>query len=262
MSKNPVLAMRDSVQRFASRTRSARTAKTYGAIAESFLVFLGGGAPTASDVERFLAQPLKSGGRAAVSTYNQKLAALRSYAHFAMKVGLWLSDPTADLPFERVISQEPSVLFLPEVRQFIGAVPLVSAAREVARDLAITAIGFTLGLRVSELAGLDRPEVDVQTGTLVRVVRKGGRVQALPLGPKTLQLVRAWDEQRDSMARPDERALFVSDRGTRISVRTIQRLYQRVRAYLRIAKRVTPHTARHSFITNECERAPRSADSR
>jgi integrase/recombinase XerC len=242
--------MRDTVRRFAAAKRSPRTAKTYGLIAEDFLAFMGDRIPDHRSVEQFLARPLKSGGRAAISTYNQALAALRAYARFAVKEGAWQSDPTEHLTFERAEPKDPAVLFVPEVVRFIRAVRDVASPELFARDLAIVATLFTVGLRVSEAAQLDLLQLDLTTDVFLNVRRKGGRLQNLAIEPKTAQILRNWVGERPCVARPGERALFVSSTGRRLSARAFQRLFERIRTFLDMPKHVTPHTGRHSFVTN------------
>ena len=244
--------MRSSVRHFASAQRSPRTAKTYAAIVGAFLDFFGGHRPpTRHHVEQFLALPLKrSGARSSPATYNQALAALRAFAEFAVNQNIWATDPTDGLAFERAPEKDPAVLFVPEVQGFFRAIPRVSPSPEVARDRAILALLFTVGLRVSELARLDVSQIDLRTSTVLGVRRKGGRVQTLPLEPRTVHLLSDWFEQR-SRDVSTEQALFLSRLGTRLSVRSIERLFERLRTYTGTPKRVTPHTARHSFITIE-----------
>ena len=241
-----------AVRRFASTKRSIRTAKTYSAVATAFLRFVGHDRePQRADVERFLALPLRSGARASVSTHNQALAALRSYSKFAVKEGSWPSDPTAELMFERAEIKEPAVLFVPEVVQFIRAAREIGDARQHARDFALLAVLFTVGLRVTELVGLDVSQVDLTAGRLLNVRRKGGRVQNLRLEPRTSHLLQRWLDERASRVDSSEPALFVSDRRARLSVRSVQRLFERLRKQTGAPLHVTPHTARHSFVTND-----------
>lgn len=78
--------------------------------------------------------------------------------------------------------------------------------------------------------------------------RKGGRVQNLRLGQRLMALLAAHLEQRRPVS-GDERALFLSRQGSRASVRTLQRLTERLRNHLGFPL-LTSHSARHSFVSN------------
>jgi integrase/recombinase XerC len=241
--------MREHLCRFAYAQRSERTAKTYASIVGAFLLFLRRQRPQRRDVEQFLALPLRSGARASVATRNQALAAVRAFAQFATREGLWPEDPTRELAFQREPEKDPAVLYVPEVRGFFRAIPEVSPPGLQARDRAILAMLFTAGVRVAELVRLDESQVDLTSAVVVAVRRKGGRTQDLPLAAGAVHLLRAWFAERAAIASPSDPALFVSRRGARLSVRSVQRLFARVREHVGTAKHATPHTARHTFIT-------------
>ncbi len=115
------------------------------------------------------------------------------------------------------------------------------------------AIDFTIGLRLGEVERMNLPDLDLLTASLLGVHRKGDRVQDLPLARKAIKLIRAWLLDRPRFAKPAERSVFVSRRGTRLSGRSHEPLYERIRNYLHLPKHVTPHTGRHSFVTNSLD---------
>jgi site-specific recombinase XerD len=238
---------------------STRTTKTYGAITASFFAFLDrerpeareAGAPvTRADVEAFLARPRRDGERRAAATKNQELAALRAFVTFAGSESGALVNPTAGMPFAREAPRDPAVLTVPELRRlFLLAAASASSSVERTRNLAIVAVLSQAGLRVHELVALDLDQIDVASATLVGVHGKGGTVHDVPLGAGALALVLAWLGERRTLALEDEKALVVSTRGTRISIRTVERLLVKLRRAMGTAKPVTPHTLRHSCAT-------------
>jgi len=120
------------------------------------------------------------------------------------------------------------------------------------RDRAILELLYSSGLRLSELTGLDCGDVDMQDAT-VHVTGKGNKDRIIPVGRKALAALRRWDRSRVQFANADERALFVSNRGTRISPRSVQ---ARVTHWARrqgIDTKVYPHLFRHSFATHLLE---------
>jgi integrase/recombinase XerC len=115
--------------------------------------------------------------------------------------------------------------------------------------LAMLALLSQGGLRVHELVALDVRQVDTPSATLLGVAGKGGTIVDVPLNPETLALLADWLGERASVAGVREPALFVSSRGSRISIRSVQRRIENLRVAVGTAKHVTPHTFRHTAAT-------------
>lgn len=122
----------------------------------------------------------------------------------------------------------------------------------VRRDRAMLELLYSSGLRLAELADLDSGDIDLADAT-VRVTGKGNKDRIVPVGRMALTALRQWLEVRAEFAAAGESALFVSNRGSRLSHRAIQ---ARVRHWGRqqgIDTRVYPHLFRHSFATHLLE---------
>ena len=122
----------------------------------------------------------------------------------------------------------------------------------VARDRAMLELLYSSGLRLSELTGLNLGDVDVADAT-VRVTGKGSKERIVPVGKFALQALRAWLKERPALADVDERAIFVSQRGKRISPRSVQARVDHWARRQGIDTRVYPHLFRHSFATHLLE---------
>lgn len=243
--------MRDLLSRFSERlreTRSTRTAHTYGAIAAAFVASVGREPPERQDVQAFLGRLRRSGRPASAATRNQELAALRALARVAVLDTFWVSDPTAGVPFAREPRRDPAVLTAAELRRVFEAAGTLPEAKRH-ETLALLALLSQGGLRVHELVALDVRQVDLVSATLVGVAGKGGTIADVPMNRETVALLSAWLEVRASVVRDHEPALFVSSRGSRLSSRSVQRLSVRLRDAMGTAKRVTPHTFRHTAAT-------------
>ncbi|MEO0574657.1 MAG: tyrosine recombinase XerC [Pseudomonadota bacterium] len=120
------------------------------------------------------------------------------------------------------------------------------------RDRAILELLYSSGLRLSELVSLDFGDID-STDRTVRVTGKGSKERIVPVGRKALVAITQWLKCRGALANTDTQAVFVSNRGRRISHRNVQ---QRVLHWARIQDidaRVYPHLFRHSFATHMLE---------
>jgi integrase/recombinase XerC len=122
----------------------------------------------------------------------------------------------------------------------------------VVRDRAILELLYSSGLRLSELTGLDLGELDLADAT-VRVTGKGNKERILPVGRMARTALKEWLRTRASLANADEMALFVSNRGGRLSARSVQARVDYWAKRQGIDTRVYPHLLRHSFATHLLE---------
>ena len=115
------------------------------------------------------------------------------------------------------------------------------------RDKAILELLFSTGLRISELARLNKDSIDFTRGEF-SVRGKGGKVRVVFLSPRATEAIKGYLEKRGDI----EDALFVGTNKNpgRLTVRQIQRLISRYAVKSGIVKSVTPHTLRHLFATD------------
>lgn len=123
-----------------------------------------------------------------------------------------------------------------------------------ARDLAILEVLYASGIRLSELAGLNLPDVDL-IADQVKVRGKGKKERIVPLGSYAVRAVRRYAATRDVLLasagrRGDHRALLLSARGARLSPRGIQLIVKRLFRAVGDASRLKTHSLRHSFATH------------
>jgi integrase/recombinase XerC len=180
------------------------------------------------------------------STVARRLASLRSFFRFLRRLGIVSSDPSAGLRNPKQPRRLPRLLRAEEVIRLLEAVP-VDAPSGV-RDRAMLETLYGGGLRVSELVGLDRDDVNLAE-ELLRVRGKGRRERLCPIGPLAVQWLQRWN----SLRRPkhlEERALFLNQRGSRLTARSVGRLLEPHLLRAGLANAASPHTLRHSFATH------------
>lgn len=125
-----------------------------------------------------------------------------------------------------------------------------------ARDRCIVELLYGCGLRVGELTGLDLQPgpvaagwVDAAEGT-AHVLGKGSKRRQVPMGAPALAALQAWIDHRVSMARPQEPALFVSLRGTRLTASQVRSRLKTLAIEAGLPTHVHPHMLRHSFASH------------
>jgi site-specific recombinase XerD len=190
----------------------------------------------------------------AASTWNSKLGALRSFFAWASREDLVEHDPAAKVEFAKIPRRSPVFLTWEEYQHLREVVRTTATSHYRARDEAIIVTLFGTGLRVSELVSLDLFKIDFQARTIHDVKVKGGDVVSVDMNKDITRALRAWLPSRETIAAEDEVALFVSDRGQRISVRAVQDLFTKYSAVADLGKKITPHTIRHSTGSDLAER--------
>jgi integrase/recombinase XerC len=117
------------------------------------------------------------------------------------------------------------------------------------RDKAILELLYSSGLRLSELTGLAPGDVNFDDAT-VRVTGKGAKTRIVPVGRYALVALRAWLTERDRLAAEGEAALFVNNKGRRLSARSVQLRLKQWALKRGLGRRVHPHALRHSFASH------------
>jgi integrase/recombinase XerD len=146
----------------------------------------------------------------------------------------------------------PGVLTRDEVALLLDAPD--PADRLFWRDKALLEFAYASGVRVGELISVKVRDVDLQEG-LALVFGKGSRERIVPLGRAALQaLIVYLREIRPTLAgNRGEGVVFLNARGTPLSRMGVWKILRRHVERAGIAKRVTPHTLRHSFATHLLE---------
>ena len=122
------------------------------------------------------------------------------------------------------------------------------------RNLAILELFYSTGMRLSELQGLSRSDVDL-VSQQVKVRGKGRKERIVPIGDAATLALRNYEAKRDELiraigARSDRMAVFLARTGRRIGVRAVQKA---VTAFLRDVDEeagLTVHSLRHTFATH------------
>lgn len=201
------------------------------------------------DLVRFL-QGRRAAGLSARSLA-RLISALRGYFGYCASERIVEPDPSLHLENPKMWVGLPLSLNAAEVEALLAA-PDAGTPQGV-RDRAMLQTLYASGLRVSELVGLERGRVDLESGVLL-VLGKGNKERLVPLGREArLWISRYLKEVRPGQDRHRSLFLFLTGRGAPM---TRQRFWQLVEQYARragIRRKISPHVLRHSFATHLLE---------
>lgn len=119
------------------------------------------------------------------------------------------------------------------------------------RDFAMMELMYSSGLRLSELQGLDLGDLDLHNAE-ARLLGKGNKMRIVPIGSKAREALQKWLAVRGQF-QPQNNALFLNQRGGRLSHRSIQIAMQKWGEKQGLDSRLHPHKLRHSFATHLLE---------
>ena len=241
------------------RNDSAHTVKAYARDIEAFAAFCQdyyGGPWSWAGVDRlavrgFLAHEQRRG--LAKRSVARALSALRTFYRFLNATRGLEVNPARATRTPKLEKTLPTHLDRAEVEMLFADAEARAAAgsfREL-RDLAMLELFYSTGMRLSELAGLNDPDVDLVSDQ-VKVRGKGKKERLLPVGSHATAALRKYLSIRDNIAsqRAGNRPMFVNMRGKRITPRGVQLAMKRLFDTLARGKDVHVHTLRHSFATH------------
>ncbi|MBL7250663.1 tyrosine recombinase XerC [Alloalcanivorax sp. C16-2] len=206
-------------------------------------------AVTAHDVRALVARLHRRGlgGR----SLQRLLSSLRTFYTWLIRERRATDNPALDVRAPKSGRRLPKALDADQTRALLdhpdGDGPLAR------RDQAMLELLYGCGLRLAELLSLDLDSVSAGSAELV-VTGKGNKTRVLPVGKPALAALRAWLQARPSLAHdPEERALFVSQRGRRLSPSAVQQRLRRAARARGLGDHLHPHKLRHSFATHVLE---------
>jgi len=127
------------------------------------------------------------------------------------------------------------------------------------RDRTIMELFYSSGLRVSELAALNRQDFDYENLT-VKLRGKGKKERIIPITKNAADWIKSYldhsERHHDSdmhMAQVDPHAIFLNKLGTRLTTRSVDRKFDHYLTQSGLAGKVTPHTIRHTIATHWLE---------
>jgi len=178
------------------------------------------------------------------SARSRKLSAIKSfYKYLTVRTKQLTENPVADLEYPKLRKSLPKYLTMAQASALLQAV----SGQNAKRDYAILMLFLNCGIRRSELVGLNLSDVYEDR---IRVVGKGNKERFVYFGTACHKAIEAYMVERNKMVLTDNRALFGSRNGNRISVTAVHRLVDK--ALLKAGLDTTQfsaHKLRHTAAT-------------
>lgn len=178
------------------------------------------------------------------SARSRKLSAIKSfYKYLTVRTKQLTENPVADLEYPKLRKSLPKYLTMSQASALLQSV----SGQNAKRDYAILMLFLNCGIRRSELVGLNISDVYEDR---IRVVGKGNKERFVYFGSACHKAIEAYMVERNKLVLTDNRALFGSRNGNRISVTAVHRLVDK--ALLKAGLDTTQfsaHKLRHTAAT-------------
>ena len=196
-------------------------------------------------IQNYIAERRRGGlgGR----SLQRELSAIRSFLQFLVKNRILEDNPARYVKAPKAPKKLPKTLDLDQISGMMNSAPESIFEQ---RDLAIWELFYSSGLRLSELAGLNLDDLDLNQGTVLVTQGKGAKSRVVPVGRCAINAIQCWLKKRAMFAGNETSALFLSNRGNRLSGRSIE---SRLNIWSRkhgLGEAVHPHMLRHSFASH------------
>lgn len=178
----------------------------------------------------------------------RKVATLKSYfKYLSGKTSIIEESPANELESPKINKRHPVYLTLDESKKLLWS--LDKNDKNYKRDICILTLFLNCGLRVSELCSIDISKIK---GDTLTIIGKGNKERTVYLNKACLKVLADYIPTRDVEKLPidDRNALFISNKGSRISTRTVERLVKKHTENAGLIKeKYTPHKLRHTAAT-------------
>ncbi len=187
-------------------------------------------------------------------TLARRLSSIRTFYNFLLREGITRNNPAVGISAPKTAKKLPHTLDPDQVNSLLN---LKGNSWHLCRDRAMLELFYSSGLRLSELVGADINSLEMTAG-IIRVVGKGSKEREVPVGRMAKEALKNWlgvrnDLPNKNRAVKDPSALFISERGTRISSRTVQARIEYWSRAQGLPGKIHPHMLRHSFASHLLE---------
>lgn len=187
----------------------------------------------------------------------RRLSSLRSFFKFLMKEKIILENPLEDIESPKREKKLPVTISYDQVKHLINQPDIESYLGY--RDRSIMEVFYSSGLRLSEVAFLNRNDFD-EENFLLRVFGKGKKQRMVPITENAASWLKNYllhemrfVDSKEHKKQKDGKAIFLNKWGKRISTRSIDRKFKYYLKKSGLLENITPHTIRHTIATHWLE---------
>lgn len=199
-----------------------------------------------SDIIRGWMERMMDAGNAAASI-NRRLSSLRTFYRFALSRKKVTCDPVYWVKGPKKAKPLPQYLREDEMDRLLDSDAWGRELKDV-RARAIVLTFYSTGVRLSELVGLDDSAIDYNECQL-KVRGKRNKERIIPFGAELAEVLRGYQLKRGEIPSIGTNALFVTDKGLRMTPAQVRKLVQENLSKVCTLKKRTPHVLRHTFAT-------------
>jgi integrase/recombinase XerC len=188
-------------------------------------------------------------------TISRKIAAIRSFFTYLLRKGRMKVNTAQMVQSPKIEKYIPVFLSIDEMTALLNT-KNHSDVTDL-RDRAIIEVFYSSGIRLSELVGLNRGDIDDNQG-LMKIRGKGKKERIVPLGDKAIDAIRMYIDKRgnisfDKRENYFDEPIFVNRIGTRLSTRGVARILDKAVIASGLGRKISPHKLRHTFATHMME---------
>ena len=194
-----------------------------------------------------------SGNSIESATINRTISSIKGFCKYLLLNEIIKTDPSKDIQSVKMNKKLPITLSYDEIEILLNKIN--SNLKHAQRDKSIIKLLYSSGLRVSELINLNLSTL-ILDEDIIRVMGKGKKERFVPIGIKAKNsLIKYIDNHRTLYANKGKSngTVYLSNRGEKLSRKTLWNLINKHTKNAGITKKVTPHTFRHSFASHLLE---------
>lgn len=205
-----------------------------------------------SDVEEWIIYLVDCRGLK-TSSVKRSVASLRTFWRWMLQRNYVGCDVITNIATGRLPRRLPTFVADSRMADVVSAIKcdLESGDYLRMRDAVVVIMFFTLGLRLAELHAANCDDISADFSH-IRVVGKGGKERVVPILASVAEILKKYFRQNSSqnICIGQKKALILSEKGERLSQRTLQRIVDRVLKASGVQGKTSPHVLRHTFATH------------